>query len=91
MLLGRASKRWDQKVQFAGVRIDRLGFEGACHSTSLKVLGYSQNRAAMLAVADRYPVEKWANLDLLGVIRRRDINWRQQGIRPANKPNRRLT
>ncbi len=89
-LLKCARRRWDQKVQFAGIRIDRLGFEGACHSTSLEVLGYSRNRAAMLAVADRYPIAAWSTLDPAEVLDRPDIHWRRQGIRPANQPKHRL-
>jgi hypothetical protein len=85
-----ARRRWDQKVQFAGIRIDRLGFEGACHSTSLEVLGYSRNRAAMLAVADRFPIAVWSNLDPAEVLDRPDIHWQRQGVRPANQPRHRL-
>lgn len=89
-LLKYARRRWDQKVQFAGIRIDRFGFEGACHSTSLEVLGYSRNRAAMLAVADRYPIAAWSTLNSAEVLDRSDIHWRRQGIRPANQPKHRL-
>ncbi|RKX34393.1 MAG: DUF2851 domain-containing protein [Verrucomicrobia bacterium] len=85
-----ARTRWNQKVQFAGIRIKKLGFEGACHSTSLEVLGYSRNRAAMLAVADRYPIAVWSDLDLAEVLGRPDIHWRRQGVRPANQPKHRL-
>jgi hypothetical protein len=90
LLFECARIRWDQKVKFAGIRIDRLGFEGACHSTTLEVLGYSRNRAAMLAVADRYPIETWPTVDPGEVFERRDVHWRRHGIRPANQPKRRL-
>jgi hypothetical protein len=90
VLLEWARKRWDQKVRFAGIRIDRLGFEGACHSTTLEVLGYSRNRSAMLAVADRYPVEAWPTVDPAVVSGRWDVHWQHQGVRPANQPKRRL-
>jgi len=90
ILFELARRRWDQKVKFAGIRIERLGFEGACHSTTLEVLGYSRNRAAMLAVADRYPIESWPGVDPAEVFGRRDVHWRRQGIRPANQPKCRL-
>jgi len=90
MLFRYARRRWDQKVHFAGLRIDRLGFEGACHSTTLEVLGYSRNRAPMLAVAECHPIESWATLDPEEVLERGGFRWRRKGVRPANQPERRL-
>lgn len=86
-----AELRWAQKVRFAAARIARLGWEGACHHTALEILGYRFNRAAMLAVAERFPLDAWrvgiaeADLGSAG-----GELWRRQGVRPANVPGVRL-
>lgn len=86
-----AEKRWKQKVHFAEVRLARLGWERACHHTALEILGYRFNRAAMLAVAERCPLATWrTGLDEATAWAAGGDLWRQQGVRPANAPRRRL-
>lgn len=86
-----AAKRWRQKVHFAGVRIARLGWDAACHHTALEILGYRFNRAAMLAVAERFPLDAWSRgIDEEAALAAGEELWRQQGVRPANAPRRRL-
>ncbi|MGC4071125.1 MAG: DUF2851 family protein [Nibricoccus sp.] len=95
-----ARERWSQKVRYAKIRIDRLGWAEACHHTALEILGYRANRAAMLAVAAVHPLEAWSKLTAAaerdafvaeimaqsGVLWR----WRAQGVRPANHPRTRF-
>ena len=86
-----AEKRWWQKVHFAGARIARLGWAGACHHTALEILGYGFNRAAMLAVAEKWPLETWrCGLTDAEAFAAGGALWRTQGVRPANTPRRRL-
>lgn len=86
-----ALKRWRQKVHFSGVRLKRLGWTGACHHSALEVLGYRHNRAAMLAVAERYPLPAWVGgVPEPDALAAADGLWRAQGVRPANAPRRRL-
>jgi len=92
-LLRRAEMRWRQKVHYARTRIDRLGWEAACHHTALEILGYRFNRAPLLAVAGRWPLENWgkrggevAELAWTAYADR----WSRQGVRPANHPHERL-
>lgn len=87
-----AERRWEQKLHFARIRMERMGWEQACHSTTLEVLGYSRNRSGMLAVADRVPPEEWREPGFSPefLLQRDDIPWQRQGIRPANQPGRRL-
>ena len=86
-----ALDRWNQKVHFARLRIAKLGWTAALHQTSLEILGYRHNRAAMLAVAAQYPLEAWN-----GAFRPEDVfeefrsRWHGQGLRPANQPLNRL-
>jgi len=91
LLQQKARERWRQKVYFAKRRIDRLGWTAAAHHTALEILGYRQNRAAMLAVAPRYPLETWtAAIDLQAIFAGERAHWQLQGVRPANHPLRRL-
>lgn len=86
-----AKVRWEQKVHFARLRVERLGWEAACHHTALEILGYRQNRAAMLGVAERYPLAAWREgLETAELLAAGDGRWCRQGVRPANSPSRRL-
>lgn len=90
-LRAAAAKRWKQKMYFAGVRLARLGWDGACHHTALEILGYRFNRAAMLAVAELFPLAVWqAGLETAAALAAGEGLWRYQGVRPANAPRRRL-
>ena len=92
LLQGHAEKRWEQKVHFARLRIQRLGWEAACHHAALEVLGYRFNRAPMLRVASGYPLASWteAAFDLAAVLAAEAGRWSLQGVRPANHPRIRL-
>ncbi len=87
-LLRRARTRWRQKVHFAGVRLEKLGWEAACHCTALEGLGYRANRGPMLAVAARFSLE-WLATErpiaetLVGAV---PDTWVRDGLRPANHP-----
>ncbi len=86
-----AEKRWRQKVAFAGARIARLGWAGACYHTALEILGYRFNRAAMLAVAERWPLDAGRGIPTEAeALAAGGALWRTQGVRPANAPRRRL-
>ena len=91
LILGQARQRWQQKVHFAGLRIARLGGTAAAHHTALEILGYRQNRAAMLMVAARHPLDRWGNGPKPEVVfeQLREA-WMLQGVRPANHPLTRL-
>jgi hypothetical protein len=94
LLRGHAELRWRLKTHFARVRIERLGWEEACHHTALEVLGYRFNRAPMLSVATRWPLAEWAR----GAVAAGEVfaaeaglrRWSLQGVRPANHPRTRL-
>ncbi len=87
-----AERRWRQKVHFARLRVQRLGWNAACHHLALEILGYRFNRAPMLRIAGRWPLAEWergavvpdeAYLAEAG-------GWSLQGVRPANQPRTRL-
>lgn len=87
-----ASRRWREKVHFANVRIQRLGWDDACHYTALEILGYRGNRTAMLHVATAFPLRHWREIppsidELVAVA---SAAWRLRGSRPANHPRLRL-
>jgi len=94
LLRRHAEARWRLKTHFARLRIERLGWEGACHHTALEVLGYRFNRAPMLSVATRWPLAEWAS----GAVVAEEVFaaeaglrcWSLQGVRPANHPRARL-
>ena len=91
LLLDRAARRWAMKRHFAELRIQKLGWAAAAHHTALEILGYRHNRAAMLSVATRHPLEEWAaGLDTDDVYQEGAGQWQLQGVRPANHPRRRL-
>lgn len=92
-LLGaHATARWRQKVHYARLRVTRLGWDAACHHAALEILGYRFNRAPMLQVAARWPLEEWARgaaaADL--IFAELGETWSLQGVRPANHPRTRL-
>ncbi len=90
-LLAKARQRWRQKVHFAKLRIERLGWTEAAHHTALEILGYRRNRAAMLAVAARHPLEAWiAGVEPAAIFAEGGGLWQLQGVRPANHPRARL-
>lgn len=93
-LARHAEKRWRQKIHFAQKRIARLGWEDACHHAALEILGYSGNRAAMLAAAGRHPLKRWVKMpEIADAIFAEQTNadaWSPQATRPANHPRTRL-
>jgi len=90
-LLQRARMRWEQKVGYAHVRLQKLGMDGAAHHAALEILGYRHNRAVMLATATRHPLEEWRNApDVQAIYAAGEPAWQMQGVRPANHPLRRL-
>lgn len=87
----RARARWEQKVGYARVRLQKLGLEDAAHHTALEILGYRHNRAAMLATATRHPLAAWRDApDVEAIYATGAPAWQTQGVRPANHPLRRL-
>jgi hypothetical protein len=91
LLQRHAESRWREKVRFARMRIDRSGWEGACHQTALEILGYRYNRVPMLRVATVHPLPEWAEetFDVESVFAEGE-GWQRQGVRPANRPLGRL-
>jgi len=92
LLRRHAGLRWRAKVHFAGERIKRLGWEGACHHAALEILGYRFNRAPMLSVATTWPLEAWAqeHVNPQEVFEALSGRWSLQGVRPLNHPRLRL-
>ncbi len=88
-----ARKRWQSKVRYARLRIDKLDWHRACHHTALEILGYRFNRVPMLTVATVHPLEQWiaGRLVLDEVFESERGRWQLSGVRPANHPRRRLT
>ncbi|MFA5263859.1 MAG: DUF2851 family protein [Opitutaceae bacterium] len=91
-LCGHAFRRWNEKVRFARIRIERLGWGNACHHAALECMGYSGNRAPMLKIAGRWALGDWSS----GGVSARDVwtamqdCWRVRCGRPANHPLHRL-
>ncbi len=92
LLSEHAAARWRQKVRFARLRIERLGWREACHQTAMEILGYRFNRVSMLRVASRHPLEHWnsAELDVERMYAEEAGGWQRHGVRPANQPLARL-
>lgn len=92
LLRERASARWRQKVWFARLRAQRLGWDAACHFTALEVLGYRFNRPPMLRIAGEHSLAAWASgqIELERVYAQEAEAWSLQGVRPANHPRARL-
>lgn len=87
-----AERRWQGKVRYARLRIDRLGWREACHHTALEILGYAHNRIGMLETATRWPLAEWeaGRVDVAAVWAAQQARWHRQAVRPANHPRRRL-
>lgn len=86
-----ARGRWEQKRATARQRIERVGWTNAAHVTALEILGYRRNRLPMLAVAERWPLERWAaEVDVGAVMESVAERWERHGVRPANQPTTRL-
>lgn len=87
-----AGQRWQQKVHYAKLRIDKLGWESACHHMALEILGYKFNRSPMLRIATRWPLEAWreGEVEAEAVFEAGRPMWKLQGVRPANHPRTRL-
>lgn len=87
-----ANQRWRQKLHFARVRLQRLGWTAACHHAALEILGYRFNRAPMLRIAGRIPLADWVrtNPEVATILAEEGTSWSLQGVRPANHPGVRL-
>lgn len=87
-----AQRRWLMKRHYAALRIERLGWEGACHQSALEVMGFARNRVPMLMVAERYALSEFAagSLSPETLIAAAGERWRLSGCRPANQPVNRL-
>ncbi len=92
LLRRNAERRWRQKVHFARLRVQRLGWEAACHHAALEILGYRFNRAPMLRIASAHPLGEWAEgaVDPEFVYAEETGLWSLQSVRPANQPRTRL-
>ncbi len=93
LLSRHARQRWEQKVHFATLRVQRLGWEGACHFTAWDVLGYRYNRAPMLRIAGKWPLPQWTaagGTSVDEVFASEIGQWSLQGVRPANHPKTRI-
>lgn len=91
LLAGHAEERWRQKVRFARLRVERLGWDEACHQTALEILGYRFNRVPMLKVAAGHPLARWHAPDFdVEAVYASVTDWQRQGVRPANRPVARL-
>ena len=90
LLRAHAEQRWAQKVRYASIRIQRLGWAEA-HQTAMDIMGYRFNRAPMLRVATAFPLPRWreGSLDLEALFKSVG-GWSLQGQRPANHPRLRL-
>lgn len=92
LLYEAAKERWFAKVGFAALRVDKLGWERACHQTAMEIMGFRFNRTPMLRVAGQFDLERISTGDV-GVDRLWTSvgdRWKQRGCRPANQPLSRL-
>ncbi|MEO7412993.1 MAG: DUF2851 family protein [Opitutaceae bacterium] len=93
LLRAHAEQRWRRKVHFARVRLERLGWETACHYGALEILGYRFNRSPMLRIAERWRLQDWSSIlpaEVDEVFAAEAGSWSGQGARPANHPRTRL-
>lgn len=92
LVASHAQRRWDQKIKFAALRVNRLGWESACQHSALEILGYRFNRAPMLRVAGRWPLWEWraGGVDPERAYEEEAPGWSLHGVRPANHPRKRL-
>lgn len=88
LLQQHAEARWWQKAYFARLRVQRLGWDEACHHAALEILGYRFNRAPMLRIAAAFPLNAWGEIDPHAVFT--SEAWSLHGVRPANHPRTRL-
>lgn len=89
----RADRRWRAKVHFAKVRLEKLGWAGACHQTAMEVLGYRFNRTPMLRAAAACPLSAWVENPAGAEVAAMAVGgdeWARSGVRPANFPEVRL-
>lgn len=83
-----ARSRWNEKVARMRARIREVGWRAALHNEALMTLGYSKNRRGMHAVAQRLPLESWAqDPNIVQKARAiKEASWTMAGVRPANYP-----
>lgn len=93
LIVRLAGERWRQKVHFARLRVQRLGWSDACHQTALEILGYRFNRAPMLRVAAAHGLAEWADplCSAEAIFESERAAWSLHGLRPPNHPRRRLS
>lgn len=89
-----AAQRWRDKLRYARLRIDRCGWDEACHLTALEILGYRANREGMLRVGTCFPWKSWASAGqapgIDALLAAGADAWTRRGVRPANQPALRL-
>ncbi len=88
-----AAKRWHRKVARARTVLTETDWPNACHRLVLEGLGLSRNRAPMLRVARRFPLESWNCEDSEALVQTAlscESGWQLRGVRPGNQPTRRL-
>lgn len=92
LLREHALMRWSRKVHYARLRLQRLGWNSACHHAALEVLGYRFNRAPMLRIAARWSLEDWSSTatNPETIFASESGAWSLHGVRPANLPRNRL-
>lgn len=92
LITAHAEQRWLQKVRHARLRIEKLGWEAACHHAALEILGYRFNRAPMLRVAGELQRSAWTagNSEIAERAWAVGQPWSLHGVRPANHPRKRL-
>jgi hypothetical protein len=92
LLQRHAARRWQEKIRFARLRVEALGWNEACHHAGLEILGFRFNRAPMLRIAGRWPLADWAGgrVSADEAYHAEAEAWSLQGVRPANQPRVRL-
>lgn len=88
--IGFARDRWIQKLGFARKRIERLGWEAACHQWFMEVLGYRRNRIPMARIAMQCSITEWRKGVNPEKLFENENDWKLRGSRPANHPSGRL-
>jgi len=91
-LVAGARRRWRMKLHFARQRIERLGWERACHQSVLEAMGYARNRIPMLMLAERARLDDFreGRYSIEELLEFGDGRWRTIGMRPASHPRLRL-
>ncbi len=104
LLKQQMRRRWQQKLAYAKGRLVAHGWEAACHSYALEVLGYKRNRTPMLRLAERHPLAHMLEtlfehqtsnaerrtLTADELFKEEADSWKLNGLRPANHPRKRL-